>query len=267
MSAIAVKRIFAALLGLGMAFSAGILAGDDTAADAVKDKIAKALGIERDDIRPSPVSGWYEVQKDHVFGYVSTDGKFLLQGDLVNMDTGETVTENHRRADRLTALNKLGSDNLIEFAPQPPIATKYVVTVFTDLDCPYCRKMHSQIAQYNAKGIAVRYAFFPRHGLNSPTYYQAISVWCSADRQDALTRAKLGESIPARKCDNPVDKEFHLAMDLGISGTPGIILPDGSLYAGGYAPPDELAAILAKSDADDKASDKAAAAAAGQTKG
>ncbi len=256
------KRIFTALLGLGLAFSVGVFAADDLSVDAAKDKIAKALGIDRSQIRPSPVSGWYEVQHEHDFAYVSSDGKYLLQGDLVNMDTGERITEERRRADRLAALKQLGPDNLIEFAPPPPMAAKYVITVFTDLDCPYCRKLHSQIAEYNAKGIAVRYAFFPRHGIGSPTYYQAISVWCADNRQQALTRAKLGDSTPPRKCENPVDKEYKLALDLGLNGTPGIILPDGTLY-GGYAPPDELLAILTKSEADDKA----VAAAAAKTKG
>jgi thiol:disulfide interchange protein DsbC len=253
------KRLFAAVLGLGLAFAAGVLFADEPAADAVKQKIAKTLSVSIDQIRPAAVAGWYEVQHEHDFGYVSADGKYLLQGDLVNMETGERITENHRRADRLMALKKLGPENTIEFAPQPPIAAKYVVTVFTDLDCPYCRKLHSQIAEYNARGIAFRYAFFPRHGLNSPTYFQAISVWCSANRQDALTRAKLGLSIPTKKCENPIDKEMHLAIELGIQGTPGMILPDGTLY-GGYAPPDELAAILAKSDADAAAATAAAAA-------
>ncbi len=256
------KRILTAILGLGLAFSAGVFAADDNAAEAVKDKIAKALGIDRSQIRPAPVSGWYEVQHGHDFAYVSTDGKYLMQGELVDIDTGERLTEERRRADRLAALKDLGAENMIEFAPTPPIAVKYTVTVFTDLDCPYCRKLHSQIAQYNAKGIAVRYVFFPRHGIGSPTYYQAISVWCASNRQDALTRAKLGENTPSRKCENPVDKEFNLAMELGISGTPGIILPDGTLYPGGYAPPDVLLEVLAKNDA----ANKAAAAAAAKAK-
>jgi thiol:disulfide interchange protein DsbC len=256
------KHLLNAVLGLGLAFSLGVFAGDEPSVDAVKDKIAKALDIDRGQIRPAAVSGWYEVQHDHDFAYVSSDGKYLLQGDLVNIDTGERVTENHRRADRLAAIKELGNDSFIEFAPQPPIASKYLVTVFTDLDCPYCRKLHSQIAEYNALGIDVRYAFFPRHGIGSPTYYQEISVWCSANRQDALTRAKLGEKTPARKCDNPVDKEYHLALDLGIGGTPGMILPDGTLYPG-YIAPEDLAALLEKNAAEDKA----AAAAAAKTSG
>lgn len=242
------------LLGAGLAGSLAVLADQAPNADAVKDKIAKTLGIDRSAIRPAPMPGWYEVQKQHEFGYVSADGKYAMQGELMNLDTGEQLTEERRRADRLEALKDLGVSNMVIFAPQPPLATKYVVTVFTDLDCPYCRKLHSQIKDYNAKGIAFRYVFFPRHGINSPTYWQEISVWCSADRQAALTKAKLGENIPERKCENPVAREFQLAMDLGIRGTPGLILPDGELFPG-YLPPDELAALLAKQDADAKAAD------------
>lgn len=247
------KRLFIAVLGLGLAFAAGALFAGEDSAEAVKQKIAKALDIPLEHIRPSPVAGWYEVQREHDFAYVSTDGRYLMQGDLVDIDSGERLTEERRRADRLQALAQLGSDNLIEFAPKPPLAAKYVVTVFTDLDCPYCRKLHSQIKEYNAKGIAIRYAFFPRHGIGSPTYFQAISVWCSADRQDALTRAKRGEDIPSRKCTNPVEKEYKLALDLGISGTPGLILPDGTLFPG-YAPPDDLLSALDKHAADEKKS-------------
>jgi len=245
------KRLFYALLGLGLAFGAGVLVADDNSPDAVKQKIAKLLDIPLDNIHAAPVSGWYEVQHAHDFAYVSTDGKYLMQGDLVNTDTRENLTEDRRRADRLLALKQLGADNMIEFAPPPPIASKYVVTVFTDLDCPYCRKLHSEIAQYNAKGIAIRYVFFPRHGVGSPTYFQAISVWCAANRQDALTRAKRGENTPPKKCENPVDKELKLAMELGINGTPGLILPDGTLY-GGYAPPDDLADLLQRREAESK---------------
>lgn len=248
---IPMKRLVFALLALGLAFGAGALIADDNSPDAVKQKIAKLLDVPVANIQPAPMSGWYEVQHAHDFAYVSSDGKYLMQGDLVNTDTRENLTEDRRRADRLQALKQLGADNMIEFAPPPPIASKYVVTVFTDLDCPYCRKLHSQIAEYNAKGIAIRYVFFPRHGIGSPTYFQAISVWCSANRQDALTRAKRGESTPPKKCENPVDKEFKLAMDLGITGTPGLILPDGTLY-GGYTPPDDLAALLEKRAEEDK---------------
>jgi thiol:disulfide interchange protein DsbC len=236
------KRMLLAAAALALAFAAGVRAGGD-ATDPVKLKIAKALGIQVSAIHDSAAAGLYEIVKEHDFGYVTTDGKFLLQGDLVNIDTGEQITENHRRAERLAALHELGPDNMVAFAPAPPMASKYVVTVFTDVDCPYCRKLHSQIAEYNARGIEIRYVFFPRTGLNTPSYYTAESVWCSADRQAALTKAKLGQPLARRECDNPVAREYQLGVDLGVHGTPAMILPDGEEVPG-YIPPEKLADAL-----------------------
>jgi len=230
--------------------SSAVSAADDSATEAAKDKIVKGLGVERNDIRPSAAAGLYEIQHGHDFGYVTADGKYLLRGDLINLETGEEITENRRRADRLLALKQLG-DNFIEFGPNPPIAAKYTVTVFTDVDCGYCRKLHSEIADYNAKGIAIRYAFYPRSGPDTDSWHSAEAVWCSADRKTALTQAKKGASIKlqGKPCDNPVAKEYQLAQDIGIRGTPMLVLPNGDIYPG-YVPPSALASKLAQLDAD-----------------
>ena len=229
---------------------------DDT--EATREKLAKALSVSKDKVRPSPIAGLYEIEHDHDFGYVTADGKYLLQGDLVNVQTGEQITENHRRADRLAALKELGDDNVIKFDPPPPIATKYVINVFTDVDCAYCRKLHSEMAGYNAQGIAVHYLFWPRSGPNTESWTRAEAVWCSADRNAALTKAKLGKDISAKKCDNPVAREYALGQQLGIRGTPMLVLPNGDTVPG-YIPPKVLADHLAELDAADK---KAAALAA-----
>lgn len=230
--------------------SAPILAADDAASEAAKDRIAKTLGIERGNIRPSPVPGLLEVQHGHDFGYVTSDGKYLLRGDLVNIETGEEITETRRRGDRLLALKEIGDQNYIVFAPPPPIASKYTVTVFTDVDCGYCRKLHSQIADYNAKGITIRYAFYPRSGPDTESWRSAEAVYCSADRNAALTQAKQGTPIriKGKTCDNPIAKEYQLATDLGIRGTPMIVLPNGDIFPG-YVPPNALAGKLAEIDA------------------
>ena len=225
------------------AFTLGVYAADQPAVLSVKEKIAKKLSISTDSIRPSAADGIYEVQHEHDFGYVTADGKYLFQGDMVNLETGEHITEQRRRNDRLAALDDLGDQNMIAFAPPAPATPKYVVTVFTDIDCPYCRKMHSQIDQYIAKGIELRYAFFPRAGLESSSYDKAVSVWCSSDRKAAFTRAKHGDSVPAKKCENPVAREYKLGTELGIRGTPMLILPSGEVYPG-YLPPDDLQVLL-----------------------
>ena len=227
-------------------------AGNPATLEAFRDMLTKKVpGLTREHINPSPIAGVYEVQRGHLFGYVTSDGRYLIQGDLVDIEKGEEITENHRRADRLAAVKSMG-DDYIEFAPSPPVQTKYTVTVFTDVDCGYCRKLHSEIAGYNAQGIAVRYMFFPRSGPNTSSFARAEAVWCSADRRDALTRAKRGETVAAGKaCPNPVAKEYQLGVDLGVRGTPAMVFPNGDLFPG-YVPPQQLASLLAgKTTADD----------------
>jgi thiol:disulfide interchange protein DsbC len=165
-----------------------------------------------------------------------------LEGDLLNAQTRENLTETMRSSARLKLLNAVDPSTMIVYAPQQ---IKHTVTVFTDVDCVFCRKLHSQIADYNKYGIAIRYLAFPRTGVDTESYYKAVSVWCSPDRKAALTRAKLGESLKRATCDNPVRQEMALADKLGVSATPTLILEDGSLISG-YIPPDRMSKMLDK---------------------
>ena len=119
----------------------------------------------------------------------------------------------------------------------------HTVTVFTDIDCGYCRKLHSQIDEYEDEGIRVRYVFYPRAGVKSESYKEAVSVWCSEDRNKAMTEAKAGRLMEEKTCDNPVQSHMELGELLGISGTPAIVLDNGDLVPG-YVPPKRLAAII-----------------------
>lgn len=236
----------AAAVLAAITFASPVQAADDAAA---VDTIAKALGIERGNVKPSPLPGIYQIQHQREFAYVSGDGRYLLRGDLVDLKTGEELTENLRRVDRLDVLAKLGPKKLIEFAPPPPVAAKYTVTVFTDIDCGYCRKLHSEMAQYHAKGIAIRYAFFPRSGPDTESWKSAEAVWCAADPRKALTEAKAGNPVKVvgKVCDNPIAEEYKIAQDLGIRGTPMLVLPNGDVYPG-YVPAAQLAAKLAETE-------------------
>lgn len=206
--------------------------------------LAHDLRVPESGVQASPLPGVFAVQDGHEFGYVSADGRFLLRGDLFDLATGRDLTEDARRADRLAAVATIGPGNAIEFAPKVPGATKSIVTVFTDVDCGYCRRFHSQIRDYNARGIAVRYLAWPRSGPSTASWKRAETVWCAKDRAAALSAAKRGESLPAGQCDSPVAREYQLGVELGVHGTPTMILPNGELLAG-YLPPDELEAKLA----------------------
>ncbi len=199
-----------------------------------------APGKTPDRLEPSPVPGLYEVVYGPQVFYISKDGRFVVDGDVVDVKQGKNLTEELRSAGRLKLINTVDPANMIIFAPKH---VKHVVTVFTDVDCPYCRKMHSHIDEYNQYGIEVRYLAFPRTGLNTPSYFKAVSVWCAADRKKAITEAKLGEAVPMRRCNNPVAHQYSLAEKLGVTGTPTLILEDGSVLPG-YVPPKKLSQYL-----------------------
>ena len=130
---------------------------------------------------------------------------------------------------------------MIVFAPEGK--PSYTITVFTDIDCGYCRKLHGEMAGYNAEGIKVQYLFYPRAGEGSPSFAKAVSVWCADDRRTALTDAKAGKSIPDKTCPNPVKEHLELGEKMGVSGTPAIVLENGEMVPG-YIPPKRLAAML-----------------------
>lgn len=208
--------------------------------------LAHTLDVPESSIQPTPLPGLYAVQHDHDIAYVSADGKFALRGPLYDVSTRRDLTEDALRPLRLNALARIDPSDSIVFAPTGA-ATRYTVTVFLDVDCGYCRQFHGRIADYNARGIAIRYLAWPRSGPDTPSWQKAEGVWCSGNRPAALTAATLGQPLAAGHCANPVAREYQVGVDLGVQGTPTLILPDGSLLAG-YLPPDALAERLARTN-------------------
>ena len=227
---------------------AGCASAEDPQLEKVrKTVIANLPGVEKDMITPSAAPGIYQIQKGSMFGYVTGDGRYLIQGDMVDIISGEELTENQRQLARVSVLKQFGPDSVIEFAPKNP---KYVVTVFTDIDCGYCRKLHAEIKDYNDQGIAIRYLFYPRSGPNTESFAKAQSVMCSGDRKEALTQAKRGVTITASaNCPNPVQKQYEAGEALGINATPMLVLPDGEIVRG-YVKAGSLAQRLALKSTD-----------------
>ena len=196
---------------------------------------ASLPSLKIDTIAESPIPKLYEVISGPVVMYVTEDGHYAISGDILDLKDGETnITENARKKARLQALNKLGTARMIIY---PAKDQKYQITVFTDLDCVYCRKFHSQMKQINKLGITVRYLPFPRGGAKSSSYDKAISVWCADDKKGSLTNAKQGQPVQPLTCaTHKVDEAFHLGVMTGVTGTPTLILQDGTLLPGYYSP-------------------------------
>lgn len=182
------------------------------------------------EIQPSPVKGLYLVIAPPRVLYISEDASFIIEGDISDFKTGQNYTMAYRNASRFAAV-EAQKDSMIIFSPEKG-QTKHVISVFTDIDCYYCQKLHKEVAEFNRLGIEVRYLAYPRQGLSSPSYAKAVSVWCAEDKKAALTKAKNGENIPSKKCDNPVTKHFALGNQLGVRGTPAIVLENGQIYPG-----------------------------------
>jgi len=198
-------------------------------------------GLEVDEVNITAVPGLYEVIAGPRVFYITADGNFLIDGDVIDLAQRTNITDERRGVVRVRAIDAVGEENMVVFAPKDP---KYTVTVFTDIDCTYCRKLHEDMAGYNAKGIKMRYLAYPRAGLGSASYQKAVSVWCAEDRNAAMTKAKAGEAVPQKTCDNPVADQFALGGMLGVRGTPAMVLPDGTVVPG-YVPPDRLYQALA----------------------
>ena len=209
--------------------------------DQVRQGVGKLIpGQPISSITASPIPGVYEVLIDAQLYYVSADGKYLMSGKLFDIETRTDLTSPKLSKVKAEAIESMGEENMVIFAPKD---YKYTITVFTDIDCGYCRKLHSEIDKYNARGIRVRYLMFPRAGIGSPSYQKAVNVFCSDDRNQALTRAKAGETLEDKKCRNPVAEEYALGKKVGVTGTPAIFLADGDLVPG-YVPADRLESML-----------------------
>jgi thiol:disulfide interchange protein DsbC len=198
--------------------------------------------IEPEHVGQSPVDGWYTIRKGAIIAYISSDGRYLLQGDLIDLDAEVNLSEQERNEARLDMLGAFSKEDMIVFSPE---VARYTVTVFTDVDCTYCRRFHSQIDEYLAQGIEVRYLLYPRSGPAGESWAKAEQVWCADNRKEALTLAKLGRKLEARSCDTSVvHKHYATGQDVGLRGTPAIVLQDGTLVSG-YLPPLELTEALA----------------------
>ncbi len=252
--------IFGAAL-LALVAASGPLSAQDTRTRSGRDAIpqevrtrvvSKLQGVKPSDVESSPIPGLYEVNMGGLVAYVSEDGKYLVSGDVYDLDSQTNLTAGRRSSARAKALAAVREEDMIIFSPANP---KMTVTVFTDVDCGYCRKFHSQIAEYNKAGIRVRYLSYPRTGPGTASWAKSQSVWCAEDRKDALTRAKRDESVKSKTCGDALIKaQYELGGDLGVEGTPAIFTTTGD-YVGGYLPPAQLVQTI-------QATEKAAASAA-----
>jgi thiol:disulfide interchange protein DsbC len=217
----------------------------DTVEPDVEAKIRNSLSVllpnlQPDSIRSTPVENLYEVAFGMRLVYMTADGRYLLQGKIIDLETRTELTDDRLAVLKADAMAQIGDDRVVAYGPEDAAHT---VTIFTDIDCGFCRKLHAEMDDYNANGIRVRYLFYPRAGIGSESYDKAVSVWCADDRKAAMDLAKAGRDVPAKTCDNPVAEHHALGQGMRIQGTPAIVLEDGDTLPG-YVPAAKLRQAL-----------------------
>jgi thiol:disulfide interchange protein DsbC len=224
-------------------FASPLFADTETELATVRERVSTLFAeIDEEHVFPSEVAGWYTVRKGAIVAYVSGDGRYLLQGDLIDLETQANLSEATRNEARVEMMNALPDDQMIIFSPEE---VKYSVSIFTDIDCTYCRRLHSQVANYLELGIEIRYLLYPRSGPATNSWAKAEQVWCSDDRNEALTLAKLDQDFATESCDTAaIATHYAMGQDVGLRGTPAIVMEDGTLVSG-YLPPQQLSEALA----------------------
>jgi thiol:disulfide interchange protein DsbC len=232
--------MFRSLLLIFLAAFAVSASAEDDATKFVGEILHKvAPNAKVQSVAPAPMAGFYAVVADGHPIYISADGKYLIEGHVVDVAAKRDIMEDGLQGVRKAALDGIAANKKLTFAPAKP---KHHVTVFTDPDCPYCRQFHKQIAEYNKLGIAVDYLLFPLP-IHKGADVKSVTVWCSKDRNTSFTEAINGATLPQQTCANPIGEIINVAESTGITGTPAILADDGTML-GGYVPPDQLAKRL-----------------------
>lgn len=210
------------------------------ATDAIQQRMAEVVPtISPDAIRASGIAGIYEVRYGTDIFYVSEDGRYLLQGSLIDLQTRENLTEKTRRGVRAELFAAIPDAELTVFEPEGSV--RNTINVFTDPNCPFCRQLHEEMDAYLKAGVKVRYFMYPVLGRQSPDLMR--DIWCAESRTDAMDRAKSGRAVPTADCPTPAEEHLALGRDLGITGTPATITDDGQLISG-YRPAIEVIQAL-----------------------
>lgn len=218
---------------------------DPKVAERITQRLASAIpGLVVTEVSESSIGGLYEVRTSgQETLFANEDASHVVVGELFRLgkDGVVNLSEERRASERADRLNALPAGDMISYKPSGDV--KAIVNVFTDIDCPYCRKLHSEVPDLNAMGVQVNYLAFPRSGPNTPSFAKAVSAWCADDPAEAMNLAKSGKAIPSRTCENPVAEQFKLGSEVGVTGTPAIILEDGRMIRG-YLPKERLAQAL-----------------------
>ncbi len=198
-------------------------------------------GYDANSVKATPIQGLYEFTGDGRVLYISQDGRYIVNGSIIDLEDKVNLTEKSQSRLTQQVINGYDEKKMIIFPAEGK--TLHKIAVFTDVDCPYCSMLHKEVPKLNKAGIEVRYLMYPRAGPGSPTFTKSISAWCADDQKKAMGIAKEGGKVEAKNCDNPVQEQFELGQSIGVTGTPTLVLESGKVLPG-FVPAEKLIKLL-----------------------
>ncbi|MBA6244022.1 MULTISPECIES: DsbC family protein [Psychrobacter] len=215
-------------------------AGNDATVVKALQANLKSSGIEETIVSavPTDMDGIYWVTAEGLPSFFTDKaGKHIIQGQIIAVGDAAPVDISAALVATTAqeALKAVDKKDMVIYPAKGE--TKAVIYAFTDADCGYCRKLHSEMDDINARGIEVRYLAWPRSQESVP---KMEAIWCSQDRKAAMDQAKIGANVQAPSCANPVQEHMALGSRLGVRGTPAVFTETGQ-QVGGYLPAAELA--------------------------
>lgn len=228
-----------ALFMIALLSFAAVAVADDSEIDNLRSNIRSLLpgNMTLESVEPSPMEGVYIVVAGTQTLYVYSKDDLVMIGDVYDTVRRVNLGEERRNKEMAAAIASLPEDEIIYMGEPLPRQ----VTVFTDTDCVYCQRFHQTVPELQERGMQVRYLMFPRAGVGSASYHEAVSVWCAEDQAEAMTIAKTGGQVEQTTCENPVAGQYELGQRIGVRGTPTMILDNGKVIPG-FLTPDQLMA-------------------------
>jgi thiol:disulfide interchange protein DsbC len=213
----------------------------ETPAEIKKRLDSVVPGYDANSVKATPIQGLYEFTGDGRVLYISQDGRYIVNGSIIDLQDKVNLTEKSQSRLTQQVINGYDEKKMIIFPAEGK--TRHTITVFTDVDCPYCSMLHKEVPKLSKAGIEVRYLMYPRAGAGSPTFKKSVSAWCAEDQKKAIGIAKEGGVVEAKNCDNPVQEQYDLGQAIGVTGTPTLVLESGKVLPG-FVPADQLIKIL-----------------------
>ncbi len=244
------KKIWTALTALAMSallISGGVLAQDSAKLEQIKKAVQAKLPPKAgdvDSVTKTPYLGLYEVNAGGDIFYTDENVTYLFLGEVIEAKTLQNLTEERRRKLNAIKWDTLPLNKAIKLVRGNG---KRKIAVFSDPDCPFCKRFEKQMLSVN--DVTIYTFLLPIASLHPQAPEKSKDIWCAADRTKAWYDLMLKDvAVPdAPDCETPINDIAQIGQKHRINGTPTLVFADGRVVPGAV-PATEVEKYLSGAD-------------------